>query len=1292
MIGNKKEPQRALNKAFLNIPPDKSEFEVFKKHLNTLISHFDNTESEEHIKTLLRDFLKDSFYKTDYFINTKGRADLVIHNDSTNKSPVAVLFEIKKPANKTEMITIENLNCKAFHEIILYFLRERIEHENIDLKQIIITNLFDWFIFDSSDFERLFINSTIRKEFDKWNKKELVSSKTDLFYNEIIKPFIENSDENIDYIHFNLKEDYNETDLISMFKLLSPKNLLKQIFTNDNNVLNKDFYYELLHIIGLEEVNENGKQIIKRKKEKIEGTLIENTITQIKIRNDLDKIETLEIYGDSESEQLFNISLELNITWINRILFLKLLESQLVLFHNGDSDFHFLHNKRITGFGQIEKLFFQVLAKKYFERDDKINQQYAKIPYLNSSLFEPTDLEKQSIFISQLDSDSNIPIFKNTVLKDNKGVKRFGECGSLQYLLEFLDAYNFTSEPAAVFTENTNTLINAAVLGLIFEKINGYKEGAFFTPGYITMYMCRQTIRRAVLDKFRPILKLSENSDFAESWKELYNKIDNISIQQANEIVDSIKICDPSVGSGHFLVSALNEIICIKSDLRILCNKDGKKIRDYQIKNVRDELEILDENNKYFLYKVNKENKPNAEKQNLQETIFNEKQRILENCIYGVDINPNSVNITRLRLWIELLKHAYYTEESNFTELKTLPNIDINIKQGNSLFSRFNLSVDLKEVFKNGYNVTKYLFQTEQYLTTSDSNARKHLKKQLDDTVEVYAKYIVAKDPYEIKINKLNAELMDLTNPYKMFNDDSHDYQEQRKLRLQNLNTELANLYQQKKETDKLNLQRKSFEWRIQFAKLLDLKTAEFKGFDIIIGNPPYIKEYDSRRAFDGLRNLPIYQGKMDLWYLFGARGIELLNDNGYLCYIAPNNWTTNAGASKFRNYIIQNTKFIEIIDFGSYFVFDSSDIQTMIMLFQKNKIVENYTFDYRQITIKKATNEIALKALNKENTPEINYLLPTVKSENLLNKTLHFANSEIDIVLEKIQKQKNFSFYEKSNKKLKIVAEVGNGIHPHHDKVNKQMLQTLGKEYHTGQGIFVLSKEELKNIKLNEKEKKLIKPCFSSKELKRYHQSYNPENWIIYTESKFKKASNIKPFPNIKAHLDKFQNVITSDNKPYGLHRCREEHLFTGEKIFAIRKCEKPTFTYSDKDTFALAEFYVIKTKRIDLKFLTGLLNSKLIEFWLFNRGKMQGNIFQVDKEPIMNLPIINVKNKYTDKIIENVDKILQLKNENVDSDITGIENEINLLVYKLYNLNYSDVILIDNEIAISQKQFEKL
>ncbi len=508
-------------------------------------------------------------------------------------------------------------------------------------------------------------------------------------------------------------------------------------------------------------------------------------------------------------------------------------------------------------------------------------------------------------------------------------------------------------------------------------------------------------------------------------------------------------------------------------------------------------------------------------------------------------------------------------------------------------------------------------------------------------------------------------------------------------------------------------IQESAFDWQLEFPELCN-DDGDFVGFEVVLGNPPYIKEYESRKVFDGLRELSVYQGKMDLWYLFGAKGIELISENSFLSYIAPNNWTTNAGASKFRNYILQNSKIIQIIDFGSYFVFEQGDIQTMVLLLQNNKLSDNYTFHYCKINSKDPTLEIVQKAISKENSMGINYLIPTIKKEQLFNNTFHFTNNEVDVILNKIKSSSNFSFHEKSNAKQKIISEIGqgivtpqdnvnktsyqklnevaNGIHSHHDKVTTAMLSKLGTDFKVGNGIFVLSETEKYKIQFIKDELKLIVPQYTSKELRRYYA--NPKNrfWLIYTDSAFKKQAEMLKYPNIKAHLDKYSSVITSDNRPYGLHRSREPHLFTGEKILSLRKCKRPTFSYCNFDCYVLAEFYVIKSKRINLKYLTGILNSKLIEFWLLNRGKMQGNIFQVDKEPIMNLPIINTTNKYTEQIIKNVDKILQLKAKNQDTDISDIELLIDILTYKIYGLNYSEILVIDRGLLISQKEYESI
>ncbi|MBK7011243.1 MAG: class I SAM-dependent DNA methyltransferase [Saprospiraceae bacterium] len=277
----------------------------------------------------------------------------------------------------------------------------------------------------------------------------------------------------------------------------------------------------------------------------------------------------------------------MTITWINRILFLKLLEGQLLSYHKGDKAYLFLNHNIIREFDQLDALFFQVLAKRFEDRNEHVSKILHQVPYLNSSLFEPTELEHDTLFISNLSDDKTIPIHAHTVLKAQHGAKRSGDLSTLEYLFAFLDAYDFSGEGSEDIQEDNKPLINASVLGLIFEKINGYKDGSFFTPGFITMYMCRETIRRAVVQKFN-----EKKGWQCETIDQLYDKIEDR--KEANALINDITICDPAVGSGHFLVSALNEMIAIKSDLKILQDRDGKRLKEYVVEVVNDELIIKD--------------------------------------------------------------------------------------------------------------------------------------------------------------------------------------------------------------------------------------------------------------------------------------------------------------------------------------------------------------------------------------------------------------------------------------------------------------------------------------------------------------------------------------------------------------------------------------------------------------------------------------------------------------------------------------------------------------------------
>ena len=673
-------PRKVLNKAFLKLKPNRSSIEIFKSNLVELLNLSNTSESEEFHKNLVAAFLNRTYYHPSFFINTKGRNDLVIYNGKDTKSKVGVIVEAKKPTNKAEMLSCNDINTKAFHELILYYLRERITEKNLDVKHVVARNINEWYIFEASEFEKLVAsNKNFVKQFTDFEEGRLSGKNTEFFYSQIAKPFVDSIKSEISFTYFDIRDyekplrNENKTDdtkLIALYKLFSPEHLLKLPFANDSNSLDKRFYSELLHIIGLTETKEGNKKLITRKAEKDRdyGSILENTIIQLDSLDKLSRIENIKQYGKTYDERLFSVALELSITWINRILFLKLLEAQLLKYHKGNKEYSFLNLERIRNFDDLNTLFFQVLAKKQDDRNRKVKDLFEKVPYLNSSLFEPNELEHAAIFISNLSDDDKIPIIAGTVLKDNSGKKRSGEITTLQYLFEFLEAYDFSSEGSEDIQEENKTLINASVLGLIFEKINGYKDGSFFTPGFITMYMSRETIRRAVLQKFNEIKAWK-----CETLDDLYDKIEDRT--EANNIVNSLKICDPAVGSGHFLVSALNEIITIKNDLKILQDRDGKRLKEYHIEVVNDELIVTDEDGELFEYNPN-----SKESQRIQETLFHEKQTIIENCLFGVDINPNSVKICRLRFWIELLKNAYYTKNGReHPDLQPLPNIDINI-------------------------------------------------------------------------------------------------------------------------------------------------------------------------------------------------------------------------------------------------------------------------------------------------------------------------------------------------------------------------------------------------------------------------------------------------------------------------------------------------------------------------------------------------------------------------------------------------------------------------------------
>ena len=937
-------PRKALNKAFLKVKPNRTEIESFKANLTNLLDSTNDTESEEFHKNLVIDFLKKTYYDPNHFINTKGRNDLVIHNGNKAASTVGVIIEAKKPTNKSEMLTKEKFNVKAFQELVLYYLRERITQKNIEIKYLIATNINEWFIFDATLFDRLFAqNKNLVKQFNDFEGGRLADTKTDFFYKQIAEPFISEIKQNIEFTYFDIREyekplrnddKKDDNKLIALFKLLSPEHLLKLPFVNDSNSLDKRFYGELLHIIGLTETKEGSKKIIERNKEgeRKTGTLLENAIIQLDSLDKISRLDNRNHFGANKQERLFNVGLELSITWINRILFLKLLEAQIVTYHKGDKSHEFLSIDKIKDYDVLNTLFFQVLARKQDERNEDVKTAFSKVPYLNSSLFEPTEIEHSTLFISQLSDDKTIPLYSHTVLKDDKGKKRTGELNPLEYLFAFLNAYDFSSEGSEEIQEDNKTLINASVLGLIFEKINGYKDGSFFTPGFITMYMCRETIRKTVIQKFNE----------TKGWNctdinSLYDKIEDRN--EANKIVNNIKICDPAVGSGHFLVSALNEIIAIKSDLKILQDREGRRLKEYHLEVLNDELIVTDEDGELFEY-----NPTNKESQRIQETLFHEKQTIIENCLFGVDINQNSVKICRLRLWIELLKNTYYKNE---TELETLPNIDINIKCGNSLISRFALDADLKQALRKSeskWTIDSYRIAVDTYRNAQSKEQKREMERLINEIKTNFRSEISLNDPKAKRLRTVRGELFTITNQGQLF-ELSKKEKANWNAKVEKLTTEAQKLESEIEEIKSNKIYENAFEWRFEFPEVLD-DNGDFVGFDIVIGNPPYIlvQSLGDKNIFNYYSHFfKTAAYKIDTYALFYELGINLLADRSMLCYISPNTFLKNKHALELRRLILSNS-LIEIINFYTQ-VFEDASVDTLILMMSKGQKATTHKF-----------------------------------------------------------------------------------------------------------------------------------------------------------------------------------------------------------------------------------------------------------------------------------------------------------------------------------------------------------
>jgi adenine-specific DNA-methyltransferase len=1239
---NKINTRKALNPAYRKHKPLRKDVTNFIVQLQDCINAVklsdDNGESEEHIKSHFTTFFNTTFYANNY-INTKDRIDLAIYVEDKPTSDVGVIIEAKKPSNKAEFLREDNLNRKALQELLLYYLRERLDNNNNNIKHLIATNGYEWYLFKSEDFYNYFFkNKALIKEYKDFRDGLKDTTKNELFYNEIAKKYIAEVEQELPYVHLDFTSinlsKLKDGHLNTLYKIFSDVHILGHPFGNDSNQLNKTFYNELLHIIGLEEVKDKGKKIINRKTEKDRdyASLLENTIFHLEDRDYLSSIKSI----PNGADKPFNAGLELCLTWVNRILFLKLLESQLLTYHQKDEKYKFLNANFINGFDDLNDLFFSALAKQEDQRHPKYKDKYKDIPYLNSSLFERNTLEEEAFEISALNNDE-IAIYSGTVLKDANGKKQKGKLTTLEYLFKFLDAYNFATDGTEGIEDEqeTKSLINASVLGLIFEKINGYKEGSFYTPAYITMYMCRETIRRTVVQKFK-----EQEEDQIETFEDLQSycsrlfKVDDL--KRLNNIVNSIKICDPAVGSGHFLVSALNELIVIKNELKILVDAKGMPLRcDIEI--VNDELYVIDDKGALFEY-----NPIDKESVRVQHTLFHEKQTLIENCLFGVDINPNSVKICRLRLWIELLKNAYYTP---LKRLQTLPNIDINIKCGNSLISRFKLDDDLKGAFKNkdlNYTFTDYKNAVTEYKETNNKDRKKEVLQIIDEVKNNFKSTL--DNAFLTKYQKAQGELINEQERQNNLKNFGEKIKKSEKDALKKLKTKAEKTYLEKEEIVNNAIYENSFEWRFEFPEVLN-DEGTYVGFDVIIGNPPYIRVQElPYKAIDYYKNnFKIAYKRIDISVLFSELGYNLLSKNGYLSYITSNQFLKAEYGREARKFL--KDKLYSNIDYSKAPVFEG--LATYVSIIG---------------IVKKIFSHMGYKLID----------FPTQVPIDLIQ----FDNSTLN------EEPWNFNVNQHLTNKI------------YSDFLTLDDIANFTYGVITGfDGAFLIPIENTKRLNL---EPEVIKKFIRPQNYKKYLH-LNQTYYLIYPYKEdneiFDEHELKDDYPNtynfLLSHKEKLENrkdsrvTIKEKGVPWYsiMRRVNLEDINTAKIVFYDVGME-PNFMLDENHHIfggGTSHSLSLKSENYNLKYVLGILNSSLMKWVIYDICPVKmGNARKYGLSYIKKLPIPLGTSLIQKSVSSIVEKITDLKKK--EADTTSLEKEIDQMVYKLYGLTEEEIAIVEN------------
>ena len=698
------------------------------------------------------------------------------------------------------------------------------------------------------------------------------------------------------------------------------------------------------------------------------------------------------------------------------------------------------------------------------------------------------------------------------------------------------------------------------------------------------------------------------------------------------DALDELKVLDPACGSGAFPMGVLQKVVQILQEV----DPDGKLWLEKQLAHADPE----------FRKDIEKKYKSG-------EYGYIRKLGLIRRCIYGVDIQPIATELSRLRCFLTLIVDQVVDDQEENRGIKALPNLDFKFISANSLIGlpkdqMYENGVAKRSLFEDNVGIERLKALRDKYFTASGEE-REELKKQFQKVKrEIYENIRI-----QGKLNLASRSSM-LTN-WDPFGHDSTGWFDP--------------------------------EW------MFGVKD----GFDIVIANPPYVGEKRHKEIFREIRRSTLerfYLRKMDLFYFFFHLALDMGKGNSQIAFITTNYYLTADGARKLRQDLKERSAVKELLNLNELKIFKSALGQHNILtLLTKTNRVNDNTRNKDSIVktcitrrVGTATPEILLSIVGWDDTETDYYLFPV---DDLYEGNEFYIRIEGSSQNSKNLKQIIINKVQSEGEKLGSLCKVSQGLLTGIDKITDRHITTklIGAKYKNN-GVYVLNKEEYKNLQLKSSEKKLLKAFFKNSDIKRYYAGQTPNSYVLYLTRNL----DLKNYPGLKTHIQKYEKPIKARSKDRGemqaalrmgkwwvIFAARDDKVFQGPKIISPQRSYKNTFAYNEAEWFASADVYYIteKNSNIKLKYVLSLLNSKLFYLWFYLRGKKKGEMLELLYTPLMEVPIKKISEKEQWPFIEIVNKILAVTNSsdyltNAEklTKVEDYEKQIDQMVYELYGL----------------------